>query len=783
MKKKVLLILTAVIFGVMTVSVNAETYRDDEYDMESLPIQLLDFNADNLFFEYDMDSGMDLLGSANGTGLVENYLDKDGNPIYKKETLVNTAKLIGKALTNENVQDQYKNSTTYTTLQKKLVNRTEESSNDYIFGRDVAGKKTTFIDNGWTCNGSDVHNDGNSYYTGKGVIWHQAGDGVISNGIDDQLVKEVEVSPNTIYKIKCWKGSTSTEVSVVNKAGQVLATMSDGGFVEASFNTETNTELKLVISDMSTQPSQGEQLKVAALRLSKADEDIEQTPNLLGNEGADCFYNKGWTSTKYPNATKNNGALVDGGVLWKQDGDGVVNLGNTSTIEKVYNTNSSRFKIKYYKEKEGSIAITVKDAKGNVVWQHETGGETTGWHENLEIDNIPAGNDKITVQLTGMGSEARIAAMSITPCHGYKLGNYDETVKKDIKSLDDVATCMDYAYFVTSHLFKEKAGLNQMVNNTYASMVLRKNKDGLYTFDADQKVCYDLENKAIYNDDINGEDRHGFFPLEGLGMNEQTSSENVAGENGFGTRNYHYTLQSSGKFTYTKGANQYFDFAGDDDVYLFINNQLVLDIGGAHANKSGRINLDELAATLGLQSGNSYDFDFFYMERHTADSNLKISTNISVKRKIEDPIYQRVTFVFDQLVDTPKELYIQIYRNSKKYDIPVKYTSGIDKTWDSGELTKLLELDRIGNYEIKLLGDFTNYDVKKTGEIADGKELKFILTDSSKSGDVVEVNKTDKSENKSNHVKTGDDYLLKTTMAALAVSAMLGLVAFKKKDI
>ena len=117
-------------------------------------------------------------------------------------------------------------------------------------------------------------------------------------------------------------------------------------------------------------------------------------------------------------------------------------------------------------------------------------------------------------------------------------------------------------------------------------------------------------------------------------------------------RGYHYTLSSQGTFFYDPDANYYFDFSGDDDVYLFINGELVMDIGGAHGMTDSHINLNEYvqwaqkvlksadskyteqdrarARKLNLIEGQSYTFDFFYMERHGTGANMRISTNIPV---------------------------------------------------------------------------------------------------------------------------------------------------------
>jgi fibro-slime domain-containing protein len=108
----------------------------------------------------------------------------------------------------------------------------------------------------------------------------------------------------------------------------------------------------------------------------------------------------------------------------------------------------------------------------------------------------------------------------------------------------------------------------------------------------------------------------GFFPIDNMMLSPTLPAE------GF-PHNFSFTFELHTKFTYNAG--QKFNFKGDDDVWVFINNKLVVDLGGIHDIGTQNVDLD----TLGLTAGASYPLDFFYAERHCCASNFVLSTSIA----------------------------------------------------------------------------------------------------------------------------------------------------------
>ncbi len=109
-----------------------------------------------------------------------------------------------------------------------------------------------------------------------------------------------------------------------------------------------------------------------------------------------------------------------------------------------------------------------------------------------------------------------------------------------------------------------------------------------------------------------------FFPVDGAGFGNQGEEHN-----------YHFTTELHAEFSFRGGET--LTFVGDDDVWVFVNGNLALDLGGVHPAETGVIDFDQQAAFLGLSPNEVYRLDLFHAERHTDQSNFSITTTLEFR--------------------------------------------------------------------------------------------------------------------------------------------------------
>lgn len=235
---------------------------------------------------------------------------------------------------------------------------------------------------------------------------------------------------------------------------------------------------------------------------------------------------------------------------------------------------------------------------------------------------------------------------------------------KNAKTYANISNVYDLAWYLLNTIYQADTNMTTvtgtdaqmhsvpiygMAVDAYKSIVLTDNGTGTYSFEAGYSdnpkyVDYDRTNGTI-SQGTGGTATVGFYPLDGLGYEQSGLLTKTSAIDS--THNGGFTLRGESQFVYNEASNLYFTFTGDDDVYMYINGTLALDLGGAHGRNSKTVELNKLdPVKYGLVEGQVATFTFFYMERCSDASTFGIETNmelvqraINVEKKAYDTSY------------------------------------------------------------------------------------------------------------------------------------------------
>ena len=222
---------------------------------------------------------------------------------------------------------------------------------------------------------------------------------------------------------------------------------------------------------------------------------------------------------------------------------------------------------------------------------------------------------------------------------------------RNAKTYANISNAYDLAWYLLNTIYQADTNMTTvtgtdkaehqvpiygMAVDAYKSIVLTDNGAGAYSFEAGYSnnpkyVDYDRTNGTI-SQGTGGTATVGFYPLDKLGYEQSGLLTKTSAIDA--THNGSFTLRGESQFVYKEASNLYFQFTGDDDVYMYINGVLALDLGGAHGRNSKTVELNKLdAQKYGLVDGQVATFTFFYMERCSDASTFGIKTNMELVQR------------------------------------------------------------------------------------------------------------------------------------------------------
>lgn len=354
-------------------------------------------------------------------------------------------------------------------------------------------------------------------------------------------------------------------------------------------------------------------------------------------------------------------------------------------------------------EQQAGISLGLHDYDRNAINSKHT----------LKFKNV--GNPGMYNRYVGNGKDAYTGIVNKILTKGYPAMAAD----KGSESLD--------------YLFGGKSD-SAVTNYTPAGGLLTLDKDGYYGFDADsQNATYDtalskftLSNRPCTNQS----DTPCFAPFgNDTNDNKYSFGMNLGAE---------FYMPKDGK---VNNQDMVFDFTGDDDVWVFIDGVLVLDLGGIHQALDGSINFatgkitydktqrygNPPAATITqafTNAGKTWDstaykthhLSFFYLERGDGGSNCKIRFNLPVKPSKAIDIEKETLGT----IDADKQFQFQLFVGSSstpyqgKYSVYDAYTNQVlfdTQTSNNGVIT--LAKGQFARVQSDSFTDATPYKVRE----------------------------------------------------------------------
>ncbi|MCR5837347.1 MAG: fibro-slime domain-containing protein [Lachnospiraceae bacterium] len=642
--KRALSLVLAMTVGLSSIAAGTAVTRKKEVKAQEtstemkMPIVIYDHLDDHFLFEYDLGTFMGLslyqdytekgVPDGAGKGLVETELGENGTPVYKKETIERAALIM-----KEYIEQDYKIDNE---LHNKIRSKVSKPGKETVVTNNDS-HAMNLEDNGWSVPSAAEYvakdrnmdkwldSDGNTIYSLQG-------DKLVTaiGGADNKAVLDFGNLAAGDYTFTLWQADnmdlvisangnkTTVSTDVINQS--VKVSLKEAGHIVLTATPKTTGEAFI------TNPS----LYYDEARTNPVIANANQWHNKDAKEEGWIFEKESsWKTSPY------------GGITCEDDEKTVAKIGMSVTPGKEYIVKAETI--------ESDLAVAkVTTPDGTKL------ADVSTTYDRKNAFTVPESVTKVILEVAPKGEGAtqitegkkvrRFDNVYIKELADVKLGDYEESKKAfsvdhTKNKLDDIETCMDYIYYMTNNFWSDTANDVTQRTSLYKTLTLSLDDEKkVYEFDNNHKINYDLENKDISQNQTQSNVNEGFYPLDKNRLGSLSDFTAPFGqydiehpnvyEEGTPNHNYHFAMKAHCEFYYDKASDLEFNFRGDDDVYVFINNKLALDIGGAHPALNGTVKVNDIADDLGLKDGEIYTFDFFYMERHTTDSNIRIHTNM-----------------------------------------------------------------------------------------------------------------------------------------------------------
>ena len=303
----------------------------------------------------------------------------------------------------------------------------------------------------------------------------------------------------------------------------------------------------------------------------------------------------------------------------------------------------------------------------------------------------------------------------------------------------------DATYLTTTKHTGSNLSLGEVRENVAFPLVTRENNGTIYysfdsskdtvSFNSDNQLDYQGQNNKQVKDS-NG--KVGFFPY-----NTTKDSKSYGLNYGFGVKmEIPFSMTADGK---VNGQDMVFEFSGDDDLWVFVDGNLVLDVGGIHGVVDGKIDFATLSSTVSAVKNNNIAFSnpncLIVEDKQYSVDDMK-NLGLTDKTSPENGIYIDLKTDFsqetkDKLKDTnTSHMMTVFYMERGKGSSNLKINFNMPEP-NQLELTNTLDYSSVGNAFIAETGkvaskDVFTYDVvdkdanlKDTAEVKGGESVMY----------------------------------------------------------